>query len=445
MTVRCLNPEWELIVRDNKAFIVRLQDNVLVSALFAHEALVVALMDGYRTNAMIRELMIDIAGSQGKRALEQVMARLKPLLTDQYQRSLTLPLEQLASVSEPARDNPLKHLPGPRVLHWWVTDICPRRCVYCFANPILGSKALDATISRESLKNIFMEASSLGAEMLLVAGGEPFLREDLPEVLGDAIALGIEPGLTTKFPVSVSLAERLKTAGLKHICLSVDSFIADENLKILGSKSYGEQVRQSVENLIHVGIQFSFEIVLTQLNYLTLHKVIAECAKLQAVVVQVVPYEPVLNVIADYDNKDLLLPEHYNLDRDIDQLQSRYPAIDIQKFVQLGSEASTHSCQCDIGISKLLFSPDGSVHRCYKLLNDKRLTGENLSKVSVAEVWHSHRYSRQVQPAKEVYKNSQCFSCAKFSSCNEDGRCIFQSYLKHDTYYSADRECGGPF
>ncbi len=443
--VYCLKHEWALIIRDNQAFIERVKDKVFVAALFAHEALVIGLMDGLRTNAMIREFMIKIAGLQGSQALDQVMVRLKPLLTSQTQRSSTLSLEQLASVSEPSQRNPLKSLPGPRVLHWWVTDICPRRCVYCFANPILGSKALDATISRESLKNIFLEASSLGAEMLLVAGGEPFLREDLPEILGDAIALGIEPGITTKFPVNAHLARRLNSAGLRHICLSVDSFIADENVKILGSKSYGDQVRQSVDNLIHAGIRFSFEIVVTQLNYLSLHKVIAECAKMHAVVIQVVPYESVLHVIGDYENKDLLLPEHYDLDSEIDKLQRIHTTIDIQKFISLGSGASSHSCQCDIGISKLLFSPDGSVHRCYKLLNDDRLAGENLSEVSVAELWHGDRYRRQVQPSDNVYKNSQCFSCAKFSSCNEDGRCIFQSYLTQGTYYAPDRECGGPF
>lgn len=222
-----------------------------------------------------------------RRAIRQ---RLKPLLTQGAMPNHRVSLEQLASVALPDRRDGVRDLPDPKVLHWWVTDVCPRRCVYCFAAPKHGNRADDATLARERLQDIFAEAASLGARDLLVAGGEPFLRPDLPEVMGDAIARGIAPGITTKYPIRSALAMRLAEAGLRHICLLVDGFSRATNTLLVGSASYGEQVRASAQNLRRAGIDFLFECVVTPYNLDALEAVVATAQTLGAKFVQVVPF-----------------------------------------------------------------------------------------------------------------------------------------------------------
>jgi len=441
MTCLCLSPRWALRVHNRRAYVERRQDRVRVAALSALEAVALGLMNGRRTGDVIQELMFEIGGQAGNSAFEQLHKRLKPLLVPGSFVSKTESLDQLASVEPPDPAEGLRPLPGPRALHWWVTDVCPRRCVYCFADPKPGNKAHDATLSRETLRRIFAESASLGATDLLVAGGEPFLRDDLPEVLGDAINQGLNPGITTKFPLTATLAHRLANAGLRHICLSIDSFSPDDNALLIGSRNYAAHVLSSVENLVEAGLAFSFECVVTRLNTHALESVIAKAEQLGAQVVQVVPYEPVLHLIGPYQNEFLMLPREYPLDENIRRFSAKYPGVEIEKFEKLG-DGCRGDFHCDIGMTKLLFTSRGKVHRCYKLLEDQELAGSDLNHVSVAEAWHDPGFTEVVRPPHVAYSDSPCITCTNFDNCHESGRCIYQSYVDHQTYYSTDRNCG---
>jgi MoaA/NifB/PqqE/SkfB family radical SAM enzyme len=439
-----LGPLWRLAVRDDQAYVLRAADGVRVAVLTPLEAVALGLMNGRRDDATVDELMREAVGEPGFGAARAIRRRLKPLLVEGVTPSHRTSLEQLASVKLPDRRDGVRDLPGPKVLHWWVTDVCPRRCVYCFADPIHGHRADDATLDRRCLRDIFAEAATLGAEDMLVAGGEPFLRPDLPEVMGDAIAQGITPGVTTKYPIRSGLARRLAEAGLPHICLSVDSFSPDTNALLVGSPAYGEQVRASAINLTRVGIEFSIECVVTPFNLDDLEAVVAEAQALGAKVVQVVPFEPVRRPIGTVSNESMTLPDASGLDRRLDRLRADYDRVSIERFHQLGQDTRAGH-NCDIGMTKLLFTSDGVVHRCYKLINDRSLRGADLKTTTVAEAWHDPGFTRTIRPDRAAYAGSACSACSRFSGCHDDGRCLFQSQMDHGTYYDRDRACAGPF
>ena len=142
--------------------------------------------------------------------LQRVDARFSALLAHGRGIAAPSPFQDFMTVQAPDPREGLRELPGPRVLHWHVTRYCPRKCAYCYAEPIQGGQAGDATLNRSELQKIFKEAATLGAEHLVVAGAEPLLRADLPEVMGDAIANRLTPFLTTKHPISKQLALRLQ-------------------------------------------------------------------------------------------------------------------------------------------------------------------------------------------------------------------------------------------
>jgi MoaA/NifB/PqqE/SkfB family radical SAM enzyme len=444
MTHYCLDSKWALLIKNRRGYIERRADHVRVAALSALEAVVIGLMNGRRTNQTLEELMFEIVGHTGVKALKQVINRFKPILVQGLSIRQNASLDELAAVLPPDPSEGFRPLPGPRVLHWWVTDYCPRKCVYCFANPKSGAKATDATLSRDTLQRIFTESASLGTTDLLVAGGEPFLRKDLPEILGDAIEQGISPSITTKYPLNSTLVEKLVNAGLRHICISVDSFSPDDNAILIGSKNYVAQVYTSVKNLIKAGMAFSFECVVTRLNVHAMEDVIAEAERLGAQVVQVVPYESVLRTIGSYQNNQLMLPHNYPLDEYLQRLSTKYPNVKVERFEKQteGDEVGYH---CDIGITKLLFGPEGKIHRCYKLLRDRQLSGPDLNHVSVAEAWHDPGVAKIMNPPRDAYSDFLCASCERFNKCNQSGRCIYHSYVHHRSYYAMDRNCRGPY
>lgn len=436
-----LHPAFDLRLIHERAYVVRRVDSQRVAALRAAEAVALALMDGTRDAGALDRLLEDALPGRGASLVSSVRTRLKPLLPSGTRADYPA-LAALASACDPDPADGLRPLPGPRVLHWAVTQVCPRRCVYCFAEPRLGGAADDASIAREDLARIWTEAVSLGAEIVLVAGAEPLLRRDLPEVLGDAIRAGLTVVLTTKHPVSAALAARFARAGVPHLSFSLDSLDADENRRLIGTARYAEQVRSSVRHLAGAGVAFSIQAVVTRLNPDSARHVAAFAAREGARVLQIVPFKAVRSPIADLTNADLLLEDDAWLDHLVVELRDRHPAVHIEKFVEPGAAGTGY--HCDIGQTKLFFLPDGVVHRCYKLTEDATLRGADLREVSVAAAWHDPQFGRVISPARALYSGAACGECGRFNACHDDGRCLFEASMRHGRYHAPDRSCDGP-
>lgn len=73
---------------------------------------------------------------------------------------------------------------SPVVLNLLITSVCDMRCVHCFFTDELDDRSRKAKqIKAEEVEKI---SRTLGGNLavLIVAGGEPFTRKDLPEVVG---------------------------------------------------------------------------------------------------------------------------------------------------------------------------------------------------------------------------------------------------------------------
>ncbi|MFN7927534.1 MAG: radical SAM protein [Blastocatellia bacterium] len=72
---------------------------------------------------------------------------------------------------------------SPVVLNILVTSVCDMRCVHCFFTEELNDKARKK--NQLSTANLQRISETLGGKLpvLILAGGEPFTRKDLPEVV----------------------------------------------------------------------------------------------------------------------------------------------------------------------------------------------------------------------------------------------------------------------
>lgn len=438
-----LASSWTLVFEDGCALVRRCADGADVGALNGGEAVLLGLMDGERHSSDLSAVMRSALGEAGDRLLESLLARFAPLLaTGPTDATADIPDLELLATSHPERRR-LRQLPGPRVLHWWVTSSCPRRCAYCFAQPHKLGSAPDAVLPRERLREIFREARSLGAETLLVAGAEPFLRPDLPEVMGDAVASGITPMVTTKHPISPDLARRLASANVSHISLSVDALAPEINESLIGSSTYGEQVRRSVTALSDAGVAHSFQCVATRDNPRGFVEVAELAARSGARVVQVVPYEDVLHPITDLGNEDLRVEDPDGVEEAVAVLDARLDGVKVEMFEEIGEDGRGSGLECDVGVTKLFFLPNGVVHRCYKLVRDRRLDGADMRQTSVARAWHDEDFARVISPPRKDYAGTACSGCGRFASCQSEGRCIYRAYVDWGSYTAPDRACEG--
>ncbi len=105
-----------------------------------------------------------------------------------------------------------------------VTDRCNFRCEYCM--PEEGMEWLDrsAVLTFEEIERVArVLVERCGVESIRLTGGEPTVRARLPLLVQKLAALGVDLSMTTNAATLVTLAEPLRTAGLKRINISLDS------------------------------------------------------------------------------------------------------------------------------------------------------------------------------------------------------------------------------
>mgnify|MGYP003307197170 FL=1 len=141
-----------------------------------------------------------------------------------------------------------------------VTDRCNFRCPYCMPSEIYGEAyeflPRADILTFEELTRLIAIFSDLGIEKLRITGGEPLLRNDLPQLLAMLNAIdGIEDlTLTTNGYLLSQFAEPLKKAGLSRITVSLDS-LDDEVFKTMNGRGFTtERVLESIQVASNVGL-----------------------------------------------------------------------------------------------------------------------------------------------------------------------------------------------
>ena len=141
-----------------------------------------------------------------------------------------------------------------------VTDRCNFRCPYCMPAEIYGEAyeflPRADILTFEELTRLISIFAELGIEKLRVTGGEPLLRNDLPQLLGMLNAIvGINDlTLTTNGYLLSQFAQPLKDAGLSRITISLDS-LDDEVFKAMNGRGFTtERVLESIRIASDVGL-----------------------------------------------------------------------------------------------------------------------------------------------------------------------------------------------
>ena len=123
---------------------------------------------------------------------------------------------------------------------------CPLHCPYC-SNPLdIGAEKYRRELETEHWIRTFQEARGLGVLQLALSGGEPMLRRDLVELCAGAGDAGLYSSLITAgVHFTAERAEALKSAGLDHVQISIQSPNAEENDRIAGNRSFEKKIAAS--------------------------------------------------------------------------------------------------------------------------------------------------------------------------------------------------------
>ena len=148
-------------------------------------------------------------------------------------------------------------LPAPLSLCYKVTKKCNLRCHYCIAS---SCPEADYGLNTTDAKRIIKKVSDNGVRRIDFTGGEPFIRNDMMELLEYSASLGLETVVTTNgFYVTEDIANRLKNINCL-VQVSIDGN-KDRTNKIRGKGAY-EAAFQAASLLTNINVPVRINCVL---------------------------------------------------------------------------------------------------------------------------------------------------------------------------------------
>ena len=121
---------------------------------------------------------------------------------------------------------------------------CNLRCAICNH----WRERREAPLPMERFRDVIVELAELGCRKVHLTGGEPLLRDQVPELVALAAGLGMRVTMTTNGTlVDKDLARRLVRAGLKGVNISIDSPDRKTHDRIRGVDGAWKKAGRAVE------------------------------------------------------------------------------------------------------------------------------------------------------------------------------------------------------
>ena len=169
------------------------------------------------------------------------------------------PSSNVVAIANP--DAPLDTLARPlHDLRISVMDRCNFRCPYCMPKEqfhehyqfLKSQERLDF----DEIVHLTRLFTRLGVRKVRLTGGEPLLRANLADLIGDLTTLeGVEDvALTTNGVLLSKYAAELKASGLNRVTVSLDSLDDEVFAKMSGGFAGKDQVLEGIESALRAGL-----------------------------------------------------------------------------------------------------------------------------------------------------------------------------------------------
>ena len=337
------------------------------------------------------------------------------------------------------RDGSVVRLDGQGKPLWLVLELtyrCPLACPWC-SNPVEFEK-YDNELTTGEWKRVLREGRELGALQLGFTGGEPMLRKDLEELVGEAHRLGYYTNLITSgIGLAQARLKALKDAGLNQIQLSIQSSERTMTDALVGARAF--DLKLKVARMIKA---YGFPMVL---NVPVFRQNIDLAADILAMAEDIgVDYLEFAN-IQYYNwamvNRDELLPSREQLQRAeavVQQARKRLQGKMIIYFVIPDYfEERPKACMNGWGSIHLTIAPDGAALPCQESRLITGLEFPTVREKSLAWLWNESPTFRKFRGAG--WMKEPCASCDEKEK--DFGGCRCQAMLLTGDAENTDPAC----
>ena len=145
-----------------------------------------------------------------------------------------------------------------------LTFRCQNNCLHCYA----GGPHETPELSTEDWKRVMDRLHELGVFIYTFTGGEPTLREDLPELLAHAQRIGAVTGLITngRRLKDEEYVESLVEAGLDFVQITLESHLPEVHDAITQSPGSWEETVEGIRRIVPTPIYATTNTTLNRMN-----------------------------------------------------------------------------------------------------------------------------------------------------------------------------------
>src|ERR1039457_3654083 len=156
----------------------------------------------------------------------------------------------------------------PFIVIWEVTRACQLVCTHCRADAIRTRNPFELTTDEG--RRLLDELASFGSPrpLVVLTGGDPFERPDLPELVAHGTRIGLSmalsPSVTDRLTRSVLV--ELREAGAKAVSLSLDGATAQTHDAFRGVEGVFDATLDAARTVREVGLRLQINTTVTAGN-----------------------------------------------------------------------------------------------------------------------------------------------------------------------------------
>lgn len=291
---------------------------------------------------------------------------------------------------------------------------CPNKCVHCSSN---SDEYCIEILDYESFVSVVTDARNLGARVICISGGEPFLHHRIMDMIEFVNSLGVDSYVYTSGIIFDANNQRVSldkdilcsiTGKVTKLIFNIEGSNSSIYNAVMGTQGCFDKMKQSVVRANELSILTEAHFVPMKLNINEVEEVVSLCKKLN---ISKISFLRLVLQGRAKENKlklELLSDELLKLQDNLEVLQSK-SNIDVRIGVPLSKDLSHHKCEAANG--KLNIKYDGNVYPCevYKNSIIKDFIPDNIHEHSLCEIYKNSKYLKFIRKLSHEYSSNEYY------------------------------------
>lgn len=417
------------------------------------EAILLSLFDGKRTTEEVIRLSSDLfqeSHDKAEKVISHLIKRWENAIEEKRERSKTTQYNPAEFVMPSTQvDMERKRFYIPIGITFRVTGDCMRDCIYCNIERVPNHAI--RLMPLERWDELAEESKQMKLISVILTGGDPFMHPDFLKIVECFTKRGIHPFIVTKSFVSKEKAQKLAGLGIHTMQVSIDAAVPQVVDFLTQSHGAFEQAVDSIKNLQDAGITVSTNTVITSYNILLFPDLVRFLVQLGVKRIRHSQFGR--SYYKEYQD-DLFIHERAGiwLEQEMKRLyeSKEIPfSIDFtymkdQSMIEPEQKQSVYMerAVCSGGRWGFIITADGTVIPCDEIPATAEYSLGNVSHQSIMDVWESPQIDKYLNPSREYFQGTICYTCDIFDPCHQDkGRCYRDALKAYGSLYAPTPSC----